>query len=96
VACTLEAEALPDRLAAWRHVAAAAVGRSTTPDGATRVELGPDVAVGELAELVAAEQRCCAFLSFTLAFGPEGTVLEVRAPADAAEVVEQLLGSAAG
>ena len=93
IACTLPPEAVPDRLAAWRAVLGADVDRATTADGALRIELGEGVDPGEVARLVAAEQRCCAFLSFTMTFGPGGAALEVRAPEAAAGVVEQLFGS---
>ena len=96
IACTLPAEAVPQRLTAWRAVLGAEVRRTTTADGALRIELDEAVDPGELAHLVAAEQGCCAFLSFTISFGPTGTALEVRAPEGAGAVVEQLLGSAPG
>jgi hypothetical protein len=92
IACTLEASAMPDRLSAWRAVLDRARTRSTTADGARRVEFGDDLDVGNLAELVAAEQRCCAFFSFAITVDSRGIGLEVTAPDDAAEVVDSLFG----
>jgi hypothetical protein len=49
----------------------------------------------ELARLVAAEQACCAFLSFRITVDQRGVGLEVRAPAGADEIVTALFGAAA-
>lgn len=86
VACTLEPGSVPDRLAEWRAILDSAPARTRTEDGALRVELSPDVDVGELAQLVAAEQQCCAFFSFAITVDQQGVALEVRAP-DGAEAV---------
>ena len=45
--------------------------------------------------LIGAEQRCCAFLRFSLSVDADGTVLEVRAPALAADIITELFGSTA-
>jgi hypothetical protein len=69
--------------------------RERTDDGALRVELAADVPLDELARLVAAEQGCCAFFSFTITVDQRGIALQVRAPDDAAELVTALFGAAA-
>jgi len=92
IVCTLEADAVPDRIGAWRAMVSRATSRSVTAAGARRFTFGPDVDAGELARLAAAEQRCCAFFAFTITIGPEGTALEVRAPAGAAATLDVLLG----
>jgi hypothetical protein len=71
----------------------AAVSRTTTADGALRVEFGDTTALAELARLVEAERRCCAFLSFAIVADHRGLALEVRAPESAAHVVTAIFGS---
>lgn len=95
IACTLDAGAMPDRLADWKAVLDRARVRTTADDGATRVEFGDDVRVGELAELAAAEQHCCAFFSFAITVDQRGVALEVRVPDGAEEIVNSLFGEPA-
>lgn len=92
IACTLDDAAMPDRLADWRRLVARARTSTTLDDGARRVEFGDEVTLRELARLVAAEQECCAFLSFAITVDHTGIGLEVRAPEGAEAVVESLLG----
>lgn len=92
IACTLEADAVPDRLADWRAILGQARARTATADGGVRVELAPDIDVGELARLVVAEQRCCAFFSFAITADARGIGLEVSAPEGADEIVTSLFG----
>ena len=92
IACTLEPSALPDRLDAWRSVLAGATSREELPDGGRRVEFADGVDVTELAGLVAAEQSCCAFFAFALTVDHRGIGLEVRAPEDAAPLIDALFG----
>lgn len=90
IACTLEPAQLPDRLGAWEDVLTHA--RHRTDDGGLRVELGDDVPLAGLTALVAAEQRCCAFFSFSITVDGRGIGLEVRAPDGAQDVVSALFG----
>lgn len=92
IACTLDPGSLPDRLADWQAVFAAAQGRFALDDGGLRIEFAATVDLGELARLIAAEQHCCAFFSFALTVDERGTALEVRAPHGAAEIVADLFG----
>jgi DNA-binding transcriptional MerR regulator len=94
IACTLEPGAMPDRMAEWSRVLAAATRRVAVAGG-LRIEFGPDVDPGELGRLVGAEQRCCSFFSFTLTVDAAGTALEVRAPELAAGIVADLFGAPA-
>jgi MerR family transcriptional regulator, copper efflux regulator len=93
IACTLEPGAMPDRLAEWASVLESATRRTAIDDG-LRIELDPDVDFGDLGRLIVAEQHCCAFLQFTLTVDAGGTVLEVRAPELAADIITDLVGSA--
>jgi MerR family copper efflux transcriptional regulator len=93
IACTLEPEAIPDRLEAWRATLRDAASRTTAADGALRIEFGDAIQLAEVARLVEAERRCCAFLSFTIVADDRGLVLEVRAPDSATDVLSAIFGS---
>jgi DNA-binding transcriptional MerR regulator len=95
IACTLEPGALRDRRAEWDSVLGQGKGRIATTHGGLRIEFGDDIDLGELARLVADEQRCCGFFSFAITVDHRGAGLEVRAPEDAAGVVAELFGHAA-
>jgi len=95
IACTLEPGAMPDRLADWQAILDRVRVRTTAADGAVRVEFDHDISLGELTTLVAAEQHCCAFLSFAITVDQRGVGLEVRAPVGAAEIVAALFGQCA-
>lgn len=93
VACTLDGGAVAERLADWRPVLDGVGERSTTADGALRLTFDDAIDVPELAALVAAEQRCCAFFSFALTVDGRGVALEVRAPDAAADLTASLFGT---
>jgi DNA-binding transcriptional MerR regulator len=95
IACTIEPASLGDRLTEWQTVLDHARDRDATDDGALRIGFDAGVDVGRLAALVAAEQRCCAFFAFALTVDHRGLALEVRAPRDAAGIVDELFGRAA-
>ena len=95
IACTLEPDVMPERMAQWQDMLAVARTRSATPDGRLRVEFGDGVAFGTLAALVAAEQQCCSFFAFTLTIDARGIALEVGAPEAAAEIVDAVFGKPA-
>ncbi len=91
IACTLDAEELPDRRAAWQAVVAEASGQEAI-DGGVRLRFEPaDGLAARLAELAEAEQRCCAFFAFSVEVSAAGVALEVRAPSEAADLVTTLL-----
>jgi len=92
IACTLEPDAVIDRMEAWHQALEHAHVRTTRPDGARRIEFDDGLPLSELAELVEAEQRCCAFFSFTIISDHRGLALEVRAPDGAADAVSTLFG----
>jgi len=95
IACTLPPRVVPERLAEWQAVLARARTRTIREDGALRVDLPRDVALDELARLVAAEQACCAFFAFTITVDARGVGLEVRAPGGATDLVRSVFGEAA-
>ena len=93
IACTLDAVAMPDRLAEWDEVLAHVRSRSAIDGGGLRVELDDQLPLADLATLVAAEQACCAFFSFAITIDARGVALEVRAPEGADAIVTSLFGS---
>ena len=92
IACSLEAADVPDRVDAWRALLTEAIDRSAI-DGGVRVRFpaGQELAA-RVAALAVAEQTCCSFFDFRLRIGSDALELEVRAPADAAPVVDALFG----
>ena len=95
IACTLEPDAMPDRMSDWQAILDAARTRRALPEGGLRIEFDPAVPLDELARLVAAEQHCCAFFAFALTVDSRGVGLEVRAPDGAEDIVTSLFGQAA-
>jgi DNA-binding transcriptional MerR regulator len=91
VACTLEPDERPGRAEAWRTMVARASSRRQLAGGGIRLEFPDPSVVADLAELVAAEQECCAFFCFAITVDARGTGLEVSAPDDATPLVEALL-----
>jgi hypothetical protein len=92
IACTLAPAAIEDRVADWQRVLGHARSRHTAPDGTLRVELDGAVDLGELARLVVAEQRCCAFFSFAITVDHRGIALQVTVPTGAEEILTTLFG----
>ncbi len=93
IACTLDDRELGDRMAEWRDVLADIVERRPI-DGGVRLTLGPDVDDAELMRLIHAEAACCSFFAFAVTVDHRGTALEVRAPADARDLLATAFGSA--
>lgn len=93
IACTLSANEVGDRLAQWEATVADATARQAI-DGGTRLSFGRDVDIAGIAALVAAEQDCCRFFTFTLTVGVDSVVLDVCGPADAQPVIDSLVGTA--
>jgi MerR family transcriptional regulator, copper efflux regulator len=94
-ACTLEPDAMGDRVAEWQSILEGALARTRTVDGALRVEFSDELDVAALAALVRAEQRCCAFYSFAITVDRRGVGLEVRVPDGAEELATSLFGAPA-
>ncbi len=94
IVCTLDGASMPARLSDWQALLDRVQSRSAAADGALRIEFADDIDVNELVRLVTAEQECCTFFSFAITVDGRGTALEVRAPADAAELVDVVFGKA--
>jgi hypothetical protein len=91
-ACTLAPSDMDARLAEWRAVLSPAPRRVTIDDG-VRIEFDSHASISELARLAAAEQECCQFFRFSITVDERGVALEVRAPAEAYELVLAAFGS---
>lgn len=93
VACTLDGGELRNRIGAWHELLREATHVQPLPTGG-RVWFEPQIDAAAVAELAAKEQRCCAFLSFSIAIGRDAVMLEVHGPPDTRPVVDTLLGLA--
>lgn len=91
VACSLTGEGLHERTVQWREAVDGAI-RAAVPEG-LRLTL-PVGRAARIAELAAAEQRCCPFFDFRLHLDGPRLHLEVRAPADGGALLTDLFGSA--
>lgn len=91
VACSLSGQDMQRRADQWRSLLKGA-RREEIPDG-LRLTL-PAERAGQIADLAAAEQQCCAFLDFRLQLAGALLHLEVRAPADAAAFLSDLFSPA--
>jgi len=92
IACTLAPDRVADRVGEWHGLVAQAVGRTSLADG-ERLHFARDVDIAAIARLVAAEQACCRFFTFTLTVGADDVTLDVTGPPDARPVVDALVGS---
>ncbi|WP_421741368.1 MerR family transcriptional regulator [Cellulomonas sp.] len=93
IACTLQPDAVPDRVADWQDLVARAIDRRPI-DGGVSLMFAPDADLaGQIARLAAAEQQCCTFFGFTVHLTTGQVGLDVQAPADAADVVAAMFGA---
>ena len=92
VACTLGPGEMPGRLEEWDALLAGVTAREAV-EGGLPLAFGPGADGAELARLATAEQACCPFFSFAVVVDDRGLALEVRAPADAADVVAAVFGA---
>jgi DNA-binding transcriptional MerR regulator len=92
IACTLAPDVLDDRVGRWREVVAGAVAVDAVAGG-HRLRFEERIDVAALVELVAAEQQCCAFLTFRITLRPGGVELEVLGPSAARPVIDTLVGA---
>jgi hypothetical protein len=90
IACTLDASEMVGRLEEWRATLEQATSRAHTDSGSVRFELDDRTDIADLARLVAAEQRCCAFLSFAITVDDRGLGLEISAPDEGRAVLDDL------
>lgn len=89
VACSLDGPAMGDRIRDWRDLVRDA-DRQVIPGG-LRLSM-PIGRAAQVAELSAAEQRCCPFLGFSIHLTGQRLHLEVRVPAEAEGMLTDLFG----
>ncbi len=97
IACTLAPEAMPDRLADFQRLSAAARERLPLDDGALhgiRLQF-EHVDISSLANLLEAEHGCCRFWEFAITIDSRGIGLEVRGPDGSGDLIDALFGVAA-
>ena len=94
IACTLDPDRMDERIAAWQAVTATAEAREAI-DGGVRARLPRDTDVAALAQLIADEQTCCTFFTFSLTVTAEAVYLDALAPDDARPLVDAILGTPA-
>ena len=88
VACTLGPEDGRARLLRWQRLHDTAAPVARLRDGRLEVRYQPGQGVREeLADLAAAEQTCCAFVTWSVTEVQGHPTLRVTAPADAPEAV---------
>lgn len=90
VACSLDGDGLAERTAAWAAALDGAGPRTALPGG-LRLTLPAD-RTAAVAALAADEQRCCPFFDFRLHLDGPALHLDVRAPAEGAELLHALFG----
>jgi hypothetical protein len=90
-ACSLGAEDLRERLAAWHDLSDAALTVEAADD-AIRLSFSVDQPMTDIARLVALESGCCPFYRFTIRVAGGSRVLEVDAGPDGLPAVRALLG----
>lgn len=94
IACSLDQSLMNDRLRDWQGVLERVRTREQLPDG-VRLMFENAAELGELGELVAAEQACCPFFAFTITVDARGAGLEVRSTTpEAREMVDAFFGVA--
>lgn len=96
IACTLSADEIPGRVDDWHQIVGHVTDRQALPGGETgvRLMLDPAMPLAELTHLTMTEQGCCSFFAFAITIDGRGIGLEVRAPADAGNVLFALFGAA--
>jgi len=91
IACSLDADQLDERLGDWRSVLARVTER-TEIDRGLRLRFESTVPASQLADLAEREQQCCSFFEFAVRIDESGVSLEVRTPADARPILDELFG----
>jgi hypothetical protein len=89
IACTLSADGMAARLELIDALCADGLLRRTRTHAGLRVHLRDTPEIERRArELIAAEAKCCAFLSFDLGREGDALVLDVTGPPDAGAIID--------
>jgi hypothetical protein len=92
IACSLSETELPARLAEIRALGQDALlsARRVGPRAVLRFTSDPDIRA-RVEAIVAAESRCCAFLTMRISAEPDTVTLTIEAPEDAELVLQELV-----
>jgi hypothetical protein len=94
IACSLDADSLKERLGELRALGRdALLGADTVRGRSTLCFAAGGETRARLEAIVAAEVRCCPFLSFTLDDAPDAIVMTISAPEGAEPVVAELVAA---
>lgn len=91
VACSLSSGDVRTRLLEWDELLRGVSARQSV-EGGLRLVFGSSASLTAIADLAIREHACCPFLHFTLGLDAEAPILEVRAPAEAQDVIREVLG----
>jgi DNA-binding transcriptional MerR regulator len=94
IVCTLAPDSMDERIAAWQAVTATALAREAIASG-VRLRLPRDTDLTALARLVADEQSCCTFFTFSLTVTGDAVFLDTLAPDEARPLVHAVVGAPA-
>ena len=95
IACSLDPSSLAERRIEWQQIQHLARSLVPIDEGVAATFDASPLLASRLADLIVREQQCCPFFSFRLIVDGGTTItLEVRAPAQARSLVEELLGAA--
>ncbi|MDP3716481.1 MAG: hypothetical protein Q8T13_01795 [Acidobacteriota bacterium] len=89
IACTLEGESYPERIAWIADLAREGLRSHRRDDLTLELDYAPEVA-GRVHEMVRKEQECCAFLSFDITDRNNAVRLTITAPGRARDVADDL------
>lgn len=89
IACTLSASDYQERVSSIRMLASRSLISARRAPLSLHLVYECD-ALGEVRDLVVAEQTCCSFLDFTMAEKDEGVHVTITAPVDAAPAADVL------
>lgn len=93
IACTIEPAMAGERIVDWQAILDHVTERGQI-DGGVRLGFGPDIDLAEVTRLAQAEWECCSFIAFSITVDGRGVALEVRAPAEARDLVTSVFGVA--
>lgn len=91
IACSLSGTDMATRIDDWQRLLDTVTNRLPIPGG-VRLEFDDRTHIAEVAQLVAAEQSCCPFYSFTITIDHHGLALEVTAPPDGQDLLATIFG----
>ena len=94
IACTLTPDGMNARLALIDDLTGDGVLERVATSSGVRVRLRDTPAIEQRTRaLIAAESKCCAFLSFALQRDGDGLLLDVSGPAEARPVIDMFFAS---